>query len=144
MNDLPDFMRQIDTTVSIAMMREFTGRRFDDPELNLMTAILIAAIEDIDNGVSTAKKEKDFHDAQEWFASEDWHVFSFLTICSAMNLDPSAVRKCIANRTALALADRPQRLKVYRKTNPVWFDPLQLSQRAKERRARKAVVNGNP
>lgn len=57
-----------------------------EPERNLLRAILMSALNDIQKGGSLEE------DARSFFLSEeDDYVFSFRAICDFLNLDPSQV-----------------------------------------------------
>lgn len=67
-----------------------------EPEKQLMLAVLQDAIKALqDNRTATGgKKRRLFEETEEWIFSDDpdW-VFSFVSVCSVLGLDPDYLRK---------------------------------------------------
>jgi hypothetical protein len=76
-----------------------------EPEKELMLAVLEDAIKTFqDNFTAIASRKKRlFEEIREWFFSDDakW-VFSFVSVCGALGLDPDYLRKGLSRRCDLS------------------------------------------
>lgn len=90
---------QPDVLVNDLYLESFRRGALFEPEKQLMAAILEDAIETLDDHrtASGGKKRRLFEETEEWFFSDDadW-VFSFVSVCGALGLDPDYLRKGIS------------------------------------------------
>lgn len=71
---------------------ENRDHRIFSPEKNLWVAVLDCAIRDL--------RDREFRDtATSWFTSDRKYVGSFLFVCHALSIDPTAVRKRVLSYT---------------------------------------------
>jgi len=69
---------------------DFKKRDIAEAERNLMRAVLQTAMEDI------RKKGETYHDARRYFGStDDYYLYSFLSICYHLDLCPRTVRTIV-------------------------------------------------
>jgi hypothetical protein len=90
------------------------------PEMRLMLAVLQEALSTFQRGINTriAKELEAWREVDHWFRSRDYDSpFSFESICSCLNIDPSCVRaelnqlrrRAWQNRTAVRTVKAPYR-----------------------------------
>jgi hypothetical protein len=85
------FFQSEDFALTDRYWENVKNREFDDPERQLMLAILKDAIMDYKKyrGTQTIR----FRDARQWlFESDADHVFSFMHICSIFGLSAAKIR----------------------------------------------------
>jgi len=82
--------------VDIAQALNINGPRGGSPEIELRIAILEQAIDEARRRPVKGAVDYYRREAQRWIAAEDdeW-AFSFVSICGALRLDPSAARRAI-------------------------------------------------
>lgn len=69
---------------------DFKKRDIAEAERNLMRAVLQTAMEDI------RKKGETYHDARRYFGStDDYYLYSFLSICYHLDLCPRTVQTIV-------------------------------------------------
>jgi hypothetical protein len=86
-----------DTVLSAQFYATYKGGPCKQPELRLMAAVLEDAISCLTVKAlpATARQQKQFDDAWQWFAAEDdseW-IFAFKNICEALGIDPAYLRR---------------------------------------------------
>jgi hypothetical protein len=90
---------QPDALLSHQYLDSFRRQISFEPEKQLMLALLEDAIKTFQDNrtASDSKKRRLFKETEEWIFSDDtdW-VFSFVSVCSALGLDPDYVRKGIS------------------------------------------------
>lgn len=90
---------QPDVLVNDLYLESFRRRALFEPEKRLMAAILEDAIETLEDHwtASGGKKRRLFEEAEAWIFSDDadW-VFSFVSVCGALGLDPDYLRKGVS------------------------------------------------
>lgn len=73
-----------------------TGQRLERPEAALMLAVLEDALACFQHGFvsGTRRAHRLAREAKAWFSSDDDHwLFSFVSICAALGLEPSYIRR---------------------------------------------------
>lgn len=71
--------------------------RKPEPNIQLWSAVLERAINDIikkENAVTTSIS--DIRESKRWILSDDDDNYSFIWVCSQLNIDPALIRKKIA------------------------------------------------
>jgi hypothetical protein len=90
---------QPDALVKDQYLESFRRGASLEPEKELMLAILEDAIKTLQDNrtASGGQKKRLFEETEEWFFSDDadW-VFSFVSVCGALGLDPDYLRKGIS------------------------------------------------
>jgi hypothetical protein len=87
---------QVDTHAAQQYHDTYRRRIPQQPEIRLILAILEDAINCYQDNIFALNKKRTqlYKDAEEWFMSDDasW-VFSFVSICSLLNLEPEYFRQ---------------------------------------------------
>jgi hypothetical protein len=90
---------QPDALVADQYLESFRRGASFEPEKELMLAVLEDAVKTLQDHrtASGGPKKRLFEETEEWFFSDDagW-VFSFVSVCSALGLDPDYLRKGIS------------------------------------------------
>ena len=80
-----------------------------EPEKALVLAVLEDGIRCFQDNIlpQNRKKQMLFEEAQEWlFSDESDRIFSFVSVCAVLGLDPSYIRRGVRQWRERALADR--------------------------------------
>lgn len=80
-----------------------------EPEKSLVLAVLEDGIRCFQDNIfpQNRKKQMLFEEAQEWlFSDESDGIFSFVSVCAVLGLDPSYIRRGVRQWQERALADR--------------------------------------
>ena len=100
---------QIDTLAAQQFNDTYRRKTPHQSEVRLMLAILEDAINCYQDNVFALNKKRIqlFQEAEEWFMKDDasW-IFSFVSICSILNLEPDYFRQGLKRWTAAQRASR--------------------------------------
>ena len=91
-----------------------TCRGTAEPLRRLMVAVLVDAIRCVQTKFAARQPStrEEFTEARSWiFSNEDHSVFSFKTVCDALEIDAAAIRKCLLQWEEERLAgEKPRRV----------------------------------
>jgi hypothetical protein len=94
--DLDGFQFQSDILAPYEFWQTYRSKRFQQPELELMTAVLDDAVLCYFKNIQcrTRREKRIFNETQEWFFSNDEDgLFTFKSICSHLGVDPDYVKR---------------------------------------------------
>jgi hypothetical protein len=84
-----------------------------EPLRRLMVAVLVDAIRCVQTKFAARRPSirEEFAEARSWiFSNEDSSVFSFQTVCDALEMDANAIRKCLVQWEEKRLAGEKLRM----------------------------------
>lgn len=100
---------QPDALVNEQYLESFRRGAALEPEKELMLAVLEDAVRTLQETCSTLSgpKKRLFEETRDWFFSDDakW-VFSFVSVCGVLGLDPDYLRKGLRQRRDLSRSAR--------------------------------------
>lgn len=109
---------QVDTLAATQYHDTYRRKIPQQPEIRLMLAVLEDAINCYQDNIFASNKKRIqlFKEAEDWFLSDDvsW-IFSFVSICSLLNLEPDYFRQGLnrwANKQRSARRAKPRPLAV--------------------------------
>jgi hypothetical protein len=92
---------QPDVLVNDQYLETFRRGACFEPEKELMAAILEDAIETLQENRTglSGRKQRLLEETEDWLFSDDanW-IFSFVSVCGVLGLDPDYLRKCVRRR----------------------------------------------
>jgi hypothetical protein len=94
-----------------------TGTATAEPLRRLMIAVLVDAIRCVQTKFAARRPSirEEFAEARSWiFSNEDNLVFSFKTVCDALEMDANAIRKCLVQWEEKRLAGEKPRMVIRR------------------------------
>jgi hypothetical protein len=98
---------QPDALVNDQYLESFRRGAALEPERELMLAILEDAVKTLqeNRGALSVKKKRLFEETRDWFFSDDstW-IFSFVSVCTALGLNPDYLRKGLSRWHDLSLS----------------------------------------
>ena len=100
---------QVDTLAATQYRDTYRRKIPQQPEIRLMLAVLEDAVNCFQDNIFTVNKKRIqlFKDAEVWFMSDDasW-IFSFVSICSLLQLEPDYFRQGLNSWSAKQRAAR--------------------------------------